>query len=277
MPDPKPVTIVDSAARRRFLNVPEIVAYRGMIWALIQREITIRYKQALIGFAWIVIQPVLSTVVFTLLFGVMARFPSRDAPYPVFVLVGVLFWTYFAKVINDGTNCLISNRGMITKVYFPRIIIPLSHALEALVDFAVVLAILVAAMLLYGRAPNANVVFLPLFMVVAIAFSFGLACLTGALNVMYRDIKFVVLFALQIGFFATPVVYPTSFVPAGWSWVLAINPMSLVIEGARWSLLGTDSLPPARDFVISLAVAAGALTLGVWYFRHAEGRFADSI
>lgn len=277
MADPKPLTIVDSAARRPVLDIPEIVAYRGMIWALIQREITIRYKQALIGFAWIVIQPVISTIIFTLLFGVIARFPSGDAPYPVFVLIGVLFWSYFAKVTNDGSNCLLANRGMITKVYFPRIIIPLSHVLEALVDFVVVLAILVVVMAAYGRPPSLNIVFLPLFMLVAMAFGFGLACFTGALNVMYRDIKFLVMFGLQIGFFATPVVYPVSFVPAGWTWVLALNPMSLVIEGARWSLLGTGSLPRATDCALSLAVAAAALVLGVWYFRHVEGKFADSI
>ncbi|MBL8838605.1 MAG: ABC transporter permease [Alphaproteobacteria bacterium] len=274
---PDQVTTIDSSVRRPIIDVAELLAYRSVLGALVKRELTIRYKQALIGFAWIVIQPAVSTVVYTLLFGVIARFPSSNTPYPVFVLVGVVFWSYFAKVLSDGTQCLISNRPMITKVYFPRLIIPLSHAIEALVDFVVVLVILFLFMLTLGQVPGRQAFFLPLFVLVAMMFSFGLACLFGALNVMYRDMKFLVVFGLQIGFFATPVVYPVGFLPANWTWVLSLNPLTLVIEGARWSLLGAGSPPALGDTLVSLAVTFATLAVGVWYFRRAEGRFADSI
>ncbi len=271
------VTTIDSAVKRPIIDIPELLAYRSVLGALVKRELTIRYKQALIGFAWIVIQPAVSTIVFSLLFGMIARFPSSNAPYPVFVLVGVVFWGYFSKVVMDGTQCLIANRSMITKVYFPRLIIPLSHAIEALVDFSVVFGMIVLVMIVLGRVPGIEVLFLPAFLLIAVMFSFGLACLFGALNVVYRDAKFLVTFGLQIGFFATPVVYPVGFVPAGWAWILSVNPLTLVIEGARWALLGAGAPPNALSAILSIAVTLLVLAVGIWYFRRTEGRFADSI
>jgi lipopolysaccharide transport system permease protein len=276
-PEPLPVIVVSADAPKRLIDFPELYKYRELIAALVIRELTVRYKQALIGFAWIAIQPIVSTVVFTVLFGIIARFPSNNARYPTFVLTGLLFWSYFQKLLSDGTNCLVANQGMITKVYFPRIIIPLSHAVEGLVDFAIVLVLLLGLQLAFGNVPGPSALLLPLFLAVAMVFGFGLACFTGALYVLYRDVRFIVGFALQVGFFLTPIVYPVSFFPAGWTWLLALNPLTLVIEGGRWALLGTDSLPTVLEFVLSLSVTVATLLGGIWYFRHVEGRFADSI
>jgi lipopolysaccharide transport system permease protein len=259
----------------RFQRLDEIWRYRELLFFLVSRDIKVRYKQTILGAGWAIIQPLMAMVVFTIFFGKLARVPSDGLPYPVFSLAALVPWTYFAAALGAGSVSLGSYQHIISKVYFPRLLIPIAAVLSPLVDFAIAFAILLALMLWYGIVPGGAVVWLPALMLLAIATAAAASVWLSALNVRYRDVRFVVPFAVQIWMFATPVAYPASLVPERWRALYGLNPMAGVIEGFRWALVGGPA--PGLMTLVSAIVVAVALVGGIIYFRSFEGTFADLI
>ncbi len=241
------------------------------------RQIGVQYKQAVLGIGWAVLSPLLSTLVFTFVFGNLAAMPSEGLPYPLFVLSGLITWQYFARAIASGSNSIWGNSHIITKVYFPRMILPLSAVLAGLVDYVVNLMVLLLLMGFYGRAPGVGLLLLPVFLVLATMMGFAFSLWLSALNALYRDIGFMIPIALQAWMFLTPVIYPTGLVPGGWTWVLHLNPMTAVVQGARWAVL-PDATPPD---LLGLALLAGEFVLlflgGVVTFHKIDAILADRI
>ncbi len=241
------------------------------------RQIGVQYKQAVLGIGWAVLSPLLSTLVFTFVFGNLAAMPSEGLPYPLFVLSGLITWQYFARAITSGSISIWGNSHIITKVYFPRMILPLSAVLAGLVDYVVNLTVLLLLMVFYGRTPGVEVLLLPVFLALATMMGFALSLWLSALNALYRDIGFMIPIALQAWMFLTPVIYPTSLVPGGWTWLLHLNPMTAVVQGARWAVL-PDATPPD---LLGLALVAGEFVLlflgGVVTFHKIDAILADRI
>lgn len=256
-------------------TLAEIWRYRELLYFFVWRDIKIRYKQTVLGAAWAILQPVLAMVVFTIFFGRLARVPSDGLPYPVFSMIALVPWTYFASALSASSTSLGAYQHMISKVYFPRLIIPLASAIAPMVDFAIASAILAVLLLWYRIVPGPAVVWLPAFVLLALATAMAVGVWLAALNVRYRDVRYVVPFLVQLWMFATPVVYPASLVPARWRPLYGLNPMAGVIEGFRWVLAGGPS-PGALTFV-SAAVVAVLLAAGLLHFRRVEGTFADVI
>ncbi len=254
----------------------EVWASRELLLFLTWRDVTVRYKQTALGASWALLQPALATAVMTLVFGVLARVPSDSVPYPVFAFGGLLAWQLFASAFAGSANSLISNERLMTKVYFPRLVLPLSAALAALVDFAFALPVFIVLMAWYGQAPAASLWLLPMFVLLilltALATGIGLA----AVNIRYRDVRHALPFLTQIWMLATPIVYPVSLVPPRWRPWMGINPLAGVVEGFRWSLLGRGD-PPLQLIAVSTAVATALLVLGLAYFVRAEHGFADVV
>lgn len=241
------------------------------------RQIGVQYKQAILGIGWAVLSPLLSTLVFTFVFGNLAGIPSEGLPYPLFVLSGLITWQYFARAITSGSISIWGNSHIITKVYFPRMILPLSAVLAGLVDYVVNLSVLLLVMLFYGRTPGVEVLLLPVFLALATMMGFALSLWLSALNALYRDIGFMIPIALQAWMFLTPVIYPTSLVPGGWTWLLRLNPMTAVVQGARWAVL-PDATPPDLLGIALLAVEFVVLFLGgVVTFHKIDAILADRI
>jgi homopolymeric O-antigen transport system permease protein len=253
----------------------DVWAYRDLLFFLVWRDVKLRYKQTALGAAWAVIQPVMTMIVFTIFFGHLANISSDGLPYPVFSLAALVPWTYFASALGGGSTSVGGYQHIITKVYFPRLLIPLAAVIAPLVDFAIAFLILIALMAWYGLAPGAQVVWLPPLMLLAIGTAGAASIWLSALNVRYRDIRYVVPFCVQIWLFATPVAYPASLVPARWRALYGLNPMAGVIEGFRWALVGGP--PPGLMTVWSALAVFAALAGAVFYFRRAEGTFADII
>jgi lipopolysaccharide transport system permease protein len=241
------------------------------------RQIGVQYKQAVLGIGWALISPLVSTLVFTLIFGRLAAIPSEGLPYPLFVLSGLITWQYFARSITSGSNSILASSHIITKVYFPRMILPLSAVLAGLVDYAVNLVVLLVLMIFYGRAPGVELLLLPVFLLLATMIGFALSLWLSALNALYRDIGFMIPLALQSWMFLTPVIYPTALVPGGWTWLMRLNPMTVVVQGARWAVL-PDAMPPD---LMGLAILAGEFVLlflgGVVTFHKIDAILADRI
>jgi lipopolysaccharide transport system permease protein len=256
----------------------DLWAYRELFAILAWRDVAVRYKQTVIGVGWAVVRPFLTMVVFTVVFGRLAKLPSEGgAPYPVMVFAGMLPWFLFSTILGEASNSLIGNANLVGKVYFPRLIIPASSAVVALVDFAINLAILFALMVWYGFAPTWHIGLLPAFVALAMLASLGPAFLITALNVKYRDFRYVIPFIIQFGLYISPVGFSSAVVPEGWRFWYSLNPVVGVIDGFRWCLLGGDSRLYAPGFVLSLAVVAFFLWLGIGYFRRTERSFADLI
>lgn len=253
----------------------ELWQYRELLWFLAWRDIKVRYKQTVLGAGWAILQPVLTTVVFTIFFGRLARIPSDGVPYPVFAMIALVPWTYFAAALAASSTSIGGYQHIISKVYFPRLIIPLAAVLAPLVDFAIAFAILVILMIWYGVTPGPSVVWLPLLLLLAIATAAAVGVWLSALSVRYRDVRYVVPFAIQLWMFATPVAYPASLVPAPWRTLYALNPMVGVIEGFRWVLANRD--PPGVLTFVSALVVVVLLAAGLVQFRRTEGTFADVI
>jgi lipopolysaccharide transport system permease protein len=253
----------------------EIWRYRELLFFFVWRDVKVRYKQTLLGAGWAVIQPVMTMVVFTVFFGNLAHVPSDGLPYAVFSMIGLVPWTYFAAAMSASSTSLGAYQHIISKVYFPRLIIPLAAVIAPLVDFAIAFAVLVALMAWYGVIPGAAVVWLPVLMLLAVATAAAAGVWLSALNVRYRDVRYVVPFAVQLWLFATPVAYPASLVPPRWRAVYGLNPMAGVIEGFRWALGG--GTPPGALTLVSAAVVAVLLVSGIAQFRRLEGTFADLI
>ena len=249
---------------------------RELLYFFVWRDVKIRYKQTAIGAAWAVLQPLLNMVVFSIFFGKLAKMPSHGLPYPVFFYTALLPWTYFATALQNTTSVIVSQQHVITKVYFPRLILPLSAILSGLVDFGVAFLVYVPIQLYYGIMPTRAVLLLPVFLLLAVLTAFGMGLWLSALNAIYRDVRYVVPFLVQFWMFASPVAYPSSLVPARWRVLYGLNPMAGVIEGFRWALTG-QGRPP--DLVV---LASGSMVLlmlfgGLIYFQRTETTVADVV
>ncbi|HEX8160371.1 MAG TPA: ABC transporter permease [Pyrinomonadaceae bacterium] len=258
------------------LRLGELWAYRELLYFLVWRDIKVRYKQTALGAAWAVIQPFFTMVVFSLFFGRLGKMPSDGIPYPIFAYAALVPWTFFANGLTESSNSLVGSANLIRKVYFPRLAVPVAAVLAGLVDFAVAFAVLVGMMLYYGVAPTANVLWLPLFLLLALAAALGTGLWLSALNVQFRDVRYVVPFVTQFWLFATPIAYPSSLLPEPWRTLYGLNPMAGVVEGFRWTLLGTNTKPGAM-VALSALVAALLLAGGAFYFRRMEKTFADVV
>ncbi|MGH7824160.1 MAG: ABC transporter permease [Candidatus Binatia bacterium] len=258
------------------VKLDELWEYRELLYFLVWRDIKVRYKQTLIGAGWAVLQPVISMVIFSAIFGNFAKIPSDGLPYPVFAYAALLPWTYFAQAIQRSSASLVSNGSMIKKVYFPRLIAPLSATVSPMVDFAIAFVVLVGMMVWYGTVPTWGILLLPLFISLALLTALGVGLFTSALNVKYRDVGHAMPFVMQVWMFASPVVYSVSIVPEQWRLLYGLNPMAGVIEGFRWALLGTGK-PDFAVMLMSGVVVVALLVWGLFYFRKVERSFADVI
>jgi lipopolysaccharide transport system permease protein len=255
------------------LDLASIWEYRELVYYMVWRDIKVRYKQTVLGFAWALLQPLASMVVFTIIFGRLAQLPSEGVPYPVFTLAALLPWQLFASGFTGAANSVAGNAGVISKVYFPRLIIPMAAVAATVVDFAVSLLLLVVLMVWYGVPFSGNVVFLPLFAAIALLTAFAAGLWTASLNVKYRDVRYVLPYFQQLWLFASPVVYSVTLVPERYQTLYALNPLVGVIQGFRWALFGGQS--PWTLMAGSLAVAGVFLVGGLYYFRRAEEQFSD--
>ena len=254
----------------------ELWDYRELLYFIVWRDIKIRYKQTAIGAAWAVLQPFLTMLVFSLFFGKLAHVPSDGMPYPIFYYSALLPWMYFAAALQNATSAIVENQKVITKVYFPRVALPLAAVLASLVDFAISFLMFLVLMIYYGVHPTAAIVWFPAFLLLAILTALGVGLWLSALNAIYRDVRYVMPFLIQFWMFASPVAYPSSLVPEKWRWVYGLNPMAGVIEGFRWSLAGHGNAPGAMVFV-SAAVVVLVLLGGLAYFQHMETTVADVV
>jgi lipopolysaccharide transport system permease protein len=251
--------------------------YRGLFYILAWRDVSVRYKQTAIGIAWAILRPALSTAVFTVVFGRLGKFPSNGSPYPVMVLAGMLPWQLFSTALSESGSSLTSNANLITKVYFPRIIIPGSSLVASLVDFTFSIAMLAVLLIVYRVAPTWRLVFLPVFVILSLAAAAGIGAWMSALNVKYRDFAFVVPFIVQLGLYISPVGFSSSLVPDRWRPLYSLNPMVGVINGFRWCILRQATPIGWPGLLCSVAVISTILVSGFFYFRHTERAFADII
>lgn len=258
------------------LDLAAVWHKRELLFFLIWRDLKVRYAQAALGVGWAVIQPVLTVLIFSLIFGAFAKLPSDGIPYPVFAFAAVLPWSYFSEATRRGSFGLVGDTDLIKKIYFPRLIIPLSNVVTPLVDFAVTFVVLLVVMAWYGIVPGPQIVFLPLFVAMMFLLALGISLWLGPINVRYRDVVHTMPLLLQIWMYATPIVYPLSLVPEKWKTLYSINPMVGIIEGVRWSLLGRGSVD-LTALAISAAVIAALVISGLVWFRKAERSFADVI
>lgn len=272
----RPVTMLRPAKGWFDLALPAVWRNHELLWQLTLRELKIRYKQAALGVAWAILQPLFTVLIFTVIFGRFARFPSGGMPYPLFVVAGVLPWTYFAEALRRSATGLVTNSDLVRKVYFPRLVIPLAGVASPIADFGFGLLLLLGLMIWHGAAPTWSLLTLPLWTLATLALALSLGLWLGPLNVRYRDIMHTLPFVTQIWMFATPVAYPLSIVPEKWRTLYSLNPMVGIIEGFRWSLLGTGQ-PDLRAVTIALVLIAAALLSGLIYFRRMERSFADVI
>jgi homopolymeric O-antigen transport system permease protein len=257
----------------------ELWAYRELLYFLVWRDIKVRYKQTAIGAAWAVLQPLLTMAVFWLVLGKLAHLPTDALPSPVFYFAGLVPWTYFSYSLNFCTNTMVSNQSLLTKVYFPRLILPISGVLSGLVDFAIGFVILILISLGFHIVPGVSVVWLPAFLLLAVCTALGVGLWLSALNALYRDVRYVISFLLQFWMFASPVMYPSSMVSQRWprwAWLYGLNPMAGVLDGFRWALTGHGQAPGLPLLVSSLMVVV-ILASGLMFFRRMEGAMADSV
>ncbi len=272
----RPVTIIKPSRGWLSLNLPELWRYRELLYILAWRDVKVRYKQTVIGAAWAIIQPFFSMVVFSLFFGSLAKIPSDRIPYPLFSYAALVPWTFFANGLSESANSLVGNANLLKKIYFPRLIIPISAVISGVIDFTLAFVVLLGMMLYYRILPTANIFWLPLLALLAFITALGVGLWLSGLNVQFRDVRYVVPFLVQFWLFATPIVYPSSLIPEKWRLLYAINPMVGVVEGFRWSLLGADTAPGPMILVSALAAVA-LLVSGAFYFRRLEKTFADIV
>jgi len=270
------VTIIQPPKGWVPLELRGLWEYRDLLYLFVWRDLKLRYKQTMVGASWAIIQPFIAMVVLSIFFGKLIRVPSEGIPYPIFAYTALVPWMYFVNALTQSSNSLLLNNMLITKIYFPRLIIPISSVITGLLDFVIAFAILLGMMLIYGTVPTAAIWTLPFFIVLTIATALALGLWLSALNVEYRDVRFILPFLTQIWFFVTPVAYPSSLVPEPWRAIYGLNPMAGVVEGFRWALLG-KAQPPSMILVVSAIVVIGLLIGGLYFFRYKEGTFADVI
>jgi len=275
--DKEPPTIVIRPSHGwASLNLHDLWRYRELIGFLAWRDIQVRYKQTALGIAWAVIQPAFTMIIFSIFFGRLAGIPSDGLPYPIFAYCALLPWQLFSQAVTESSNSLVANQNLITKVYFPRLVIPLSTIATGMVDFVIAFGMLIGMMGYYRIVPSQAVLMLPVFVLLAVAAALAVGLWLSALNVQYRDVRYTIPFLTQVWLFATPIAYPSSLVPEEWRLLYGINPMVGIVEGFRWALLGVGKAPGALLFV-STAVTMLLLGSGLSYFRRMERTFADLV
>jgi lipopolysaccharide transport system permease protein len=270
-----PVTVIRPLRGWVPIQFGDLWKYRELLYFLIWREIKVRYKQTILGFAWAILQPLFMMIVFTLFFGNLAKIPSEGIPYPLFNYAALLPWILFAEGVSRSSMSMVSNVNLIQKVYCPRLVMPLSGTLSPLVDFAIASTILIGLMFYFGYSLTIKVLLLPAFVLLALMTSLGVGLWLSAINVKYRDVRYAVPFLTQLWLFASPVVYSSSLLPERFQALYGLNPMAGVIEGFRWALLGTE--PPGYLIAISVIIVMVILISGAFYFRREEKTFADVI
>src|SRR5258707_7821932 len=266
---PHEPAVVRIEARRRWLalDLPELWAYRELLYFFVWRDIKVRYKQTVIGAAWAFLQPLMTMLVFSLFFGRLAKTPSQGLPYPIFYYCALLPWTYFQTATQTATNIVVDQQRVITKIYFPRVVLPISAVLSGLLDFAISFGVFLVMMVYYHMVPTRAVIWLPAFTLLAVLTALGVGLWLSALNALYRDVRYVLPFLVQFWMFASPVAYPSSLVPAKWRGLYGLNPMTGVIEGFRWALTGHGQ--PPGGLIAASSAAVGLLVLGGLIYYHA--------
>jgi len=271
-----PVTVIRPSTGWVSLQLRDLWEYRELLYFLVWRDVKVRYKQTVLGVAWAILQPVATMVVFSLFFGKLAKMPSDGVPYPIFSYAALVPWTLFSFGLTQGANSLVGSQNLIKKVYFPRLVIPMASVFAGTVDFILSLVVLLGMMVYFGLVPTAAALWLPAFTLLALATSLGVSLWLSALNVKFRDVRYVVPFLTQLWLFATPVAYPSTLLDEPWRTVYGLNPMVGVVEGFRWALLGADTQP--GPIIFASVVACGLLLAsGLFYFRRMEKSFADLV
>jgi lipopolysaccharide transport system permease protein len=279
-PQPLPshrVTLIAAASPWYETGLAEVARAYELLWVFTWRQINVQYKQAVLGIGWALLAPLMSTIVFTFVFGKLAALPSEGYPYAVFVLSGLITWQYFARALSIGSVSIVGNGAIITKVYFPRMILPLAAVLSGLVDYAVNLIVLAGLMWFYGLMPGPTLALLPAFVLLATILGFVFSLWLSALNALYRDVGFMIPIALQMWMFMTPVIYPARLVPKDWVWLMHINPMTPIVEGARWAMLPGGAPPDIAGFAILALEITVLFFSGIVVFRKIDAILADRI
>jgi lipopolysaccharide transport system permease protein len=258
------------------LRLEELWDYRELLYFYVWRDVKVRYKQTVIGIAWVVLQPLMTMGIFTLFFGRLAKLPSNGLPYPVFYFAALVPWVYFSTALQNCTSVVVDNQRVITKVYFPRLVLPLSAVVSGLVDFAIGFIVLLVVTAIYGIKPTLAVLWLPILLLLAVLTALGVGLWMSALNALYRDVRYVVPFLIQFWMFASPVAYPSSLVPQGWRWLYGLNPMAGVIDGFRWALT-SHGVAPGPLMLVSASVVLVVLLSGLLFFQRMEGTVADRV
>ena len=273
---PEPIHIhVEAASGWAPLKLRELWEYRELLYFLTWRDVKVRYKQTALGASWAILQPLTTMVVFSIFFGRLAQMPSNGIPYPIFSYAALVPWTFFANGVMQSANSMVANAGVIKKVYFPRLAIPIAGVMGGFIDFGLAFLVLLGMMLAYGFMPTLNILWTPLLFLLAVVTSLGVGVWLAAVNVQYRDIRYIVPFLMQIWMFATPIVYPGNLLPEPWATLYGLNPMAGVVEGFRWALLGSEK--PGGIVLVSALAAAALLVSGLYYFRRMEKSFSDVV
>ena len=276
LPGEVPVTVIRPSRGWISLNLRDLWEYRELLYFLTWRDVKVRYKQTVLGAAWAIIQPFFTMVVFSVFFGKLAKMPSDNIPYPIFSYAALVPWTFFANGLSQSSSSLVASANLIKKVYFPRLVVPISSVVSGAVDFVLAFVVLLGMMLYFGIVPTWNIVWLPLLLLLALVTSLGVGLWLTAMNVQFRDVRYAVPFLVQAWMFATPIAYPSSLLDEPWRTLYGINPMAGVVEGFRWALLGTETAP-GPIILVSAVVAVGLLISGAFYFRRMEKTFADVV
>jgi lipopolysaccharide transport system permease protein len=275
-----PTVVIQSRHGWASLQLPALWQYRELLYFMVWREIKVRYKQTVLGMLWMVLQPVVSMVIFSVVFGGLLKVPSGGVPYPIFAYAALLPWNYFASSLTRSSTSLVGNAHLITKVYFPRLVIPISGVLSGLVDFAIAFLVLIGMMIYYGVVPTPAVVLLPVFLLLAALTALGFSLWLSALNVRFRDVNYLIPFLVQVWMYVTPVIYGSTLIPERFRFLLSLNPMTVVVEGFRWVLLGSqlaDTHAAGPLSVISVVIIVVVLISGIIFFRTTERTFADIV
>jgi lipopolysaccharide transport system permease protein len=273
---PIPVFRIEASRGWADLKLRELWEYRELLHFIAWRDVKVRYKQTLLGGAWAILQPLSAMVVFSLVFGRLAKMPSDGIPYPIFSFAALVPWTFFSSGLSHVSNSLVGSANLIKKVYFPRLVMPIAAVLAGVIDFLLAFVVLLTMMLYYGLMPTLNAFWLPMLLLLALVTALGAGLWLAAMNVQFRDVRYIVPFLTQLWLFATPIVYPSSLLSEPWRTLYGLNPMAGVVEGFRWALLGTDTAPGPM-VIVSALVALGLLIGGALYFRRMEKTFADVV
>ncbi len=269
-------TVIEPSRGWVALNLREVWKYRELLFFLTWRDIKVRYKQTILGASWAILQPFFTMVVFSIFFGGLAKIPSDGLPYPIFSFTALVPWQFFANGMSQSANSLVASSNLIKKVYFPRLIVPISAILSGGLDFAIAFVVLLGMMLFYGIVPTGAIIWLPLLLILALMTSLGVGLWLTAMNVQFRDVRYAIPFLVQAWMFSTPIAYPSSLLDEPWRTIYGLNPMVGVVEGFRWALLGADTVP-GPVVLVSALVALSLLVSGAFYFRRMERNFADVV